>query len=111
MDSNRILHITSSDQHIDDHLADKLGVVDDVELLPGEELLAAHEAGEALQVEHLAMQIQQKEDGKLYPHCYHPPQNHHINPRHLVAGLPDQVLRTYALPTPTALCSKSPEEK
>ena len=119
MDSNRILHVTSSDQHIDDHLADKLGVVDDVELLPGEELLAAHEAGEALQVEHLAMQIQQKEDGKLYPHCYHPhhhhhqhpPQDHHINHRHLVAGLPDQVLRTYALPTPTALCSKSPEEK
>ena len=58
------------------------------------------------------------EDGKLYPHCYHPhhhhqhpPQNHRINHRHLVAGLPDQVLRTYALPTPTALCSKSPEEK
>ena len=118
MDSNRILHITSSDQHIDDHLAHKLGVVDDIELLPGEELLAAHEAGEALQVEHLAMQIHQKEDGKLYSHCYHPhhhhqhpPQNHHINHRHLVAGLPDQVLRTYTLPTPTALCSKSPEEK
>ena len=65
MDSNRILHITSNDQHKDDHLADKLGVVDDVELLPGEELLAAHEAGEALQVEHLAMQLQQKEDGKV----------------------------------------------
>ena len=60
MDSDRILHITSNDQHVVDHLADKLGVVDDVELLPGEELLAAHEAGEALQVEHLAMQIQQK---------------------------------------------------
>merc|ERR1712038_1121737 len=59
-------------------LADKLGVVDDVELLPGEELFTAHKAGEALQVEHL------------------------------VAGLPDQVLRTYTLPTPTALCSKSP---
>ena len=63
MDSDRILHITSNDQHVVDHLADKLGVVDDVELLPGEELLAAHEAGEALQVEHLAMQIQQK-DGR-----------------------------------------------
>ena len=55
MDSDRILHITSNDQHVVDHLADKLGVVDDVELLPGEELLVAHEAGEALQVEHLAI--------------------------------------------------------
>ena len=36
-----------------DHLADELGVVNDVELLPGEQLLPTDKAGEALQVENL----------------------------------------------------------
>ena len=34
-------------------LADELVIVQHVELLPGAELLAAHHAGEAVQVEHL----------------------------------------------------------
>ena len=81
MDSDRILHITSNDQHVVDHLADKLGVVDDVELLPGEELLAAHEACETLEMEHL------------------------------VSGFPHQVLRADPLATAAAFRSKPPEKK
>ena len=36
-----------------DHLADELGVINNVELLPGEQLLPTNKAGEAFQVENL----------------------------------------------------------
>lgn len=62
-------------------LADKLGVVHHVELLAGEQLLAAHEAGEALEVEHL------------------------------VTRLPYQVLGADPLPAPAALRSKPPANR
>ena len=62
-------------------LADELGVVDHVELLAGEQLLAAHEAGEALEVEHL------------------------------VPRLPHQVLGADPLPAPAALRSKPPANR
>ena len=62
-------------------LADKLGVVHHVELLAGEQLLAAHEAGEALEVEHL------------------------------VPCLPHQVLGADPLPAPAALWSKPPANR
>ena len=37
----------------DQHLADELGVINNVELLPGEQLLPTNKAGEAFQVENL----------------------------------------------------------
>ena len=40
----------------DRHLADELGVVNDVELLPGEQLLPTDKAGEAFQVENLKLE-------------------------------------------------------
>ena len=36
-----------------DHLADELGVINDVELLPGEQLFPTDKAGETFQVENL----------------------------------------------------------
>ena len=61
-------------------LADKLGVVHHVELLPGDQLLPADEAGEALEVEDL------------------------------VPGLPYQVLGRDAFPTAATLGSEPPDK-
>ena len=56
----------ADDDDGDQHLADELGVVNDVELLPSEQLLPTDKAGEAFQVENLKLEEMKSEKEKCH---------------------------------------------